>query len=245
MEDNEIIVPVDLAVPSEPFLVKEATELGRQIGTSLQKTVEQILKTSDLCVMAQQRYGGRGLPVVLRAAKMKKSTFMKYISIAHDQRLRPIQPLLPASFSTIHQIVQLGDQMFEEAVKAELIRPDVRRSEIEALRKPISSRGRGPVQDSDLPVAVKEMSPGCRLEFVVPDDIDANACAKMRRVLHKLQRAFGVQIVSIKELDATTKAAPTSSAAGSPVNRPPPTTQQFAPSKLAKATALPPGKSSS
>jgi hypothetical protein len=173
---------------------------------------------------------------------------MKYLSIAQDARLRRIQPLLPASFSTIHQIVQLSDNVFEEAVKADLIRPDVRRTEIEALRKPFASKGKEAAQDSDLPVAVKEMAPGCRLEFVVPDNIEPDACAQMRRVLHKLQKAFGVQIVSIKDLDPTPKdavATPTitSVATSSPVN-PPPTTQAFVPSRLPKPGASPPAKQS-
>ena len=60
---------------------------------------------------------------------------MKYVAIAHDVRLRRIELLLPPSLSTIHQIAQLNDEEFDEAIKAEIIRPNVRRSEIEGLRK--------------------------------------------------------------------------------------------------------------
>jgi hypothetical protein len=245
MEDKEITAPIHLPVPSEPFSVTEAAELGRQIGASLQKTAEQILKTSDLCLIAKQRYGEFGLPAVLAAAKMKKSKFMKYLSIAHDARLRDIQPLLPASFSTIHLMVQLSDKVFKEAVKAELIRPDARRGEIEALRKPLASKGKGAAQATDLPAAVKEIAPGGRVEFVVPDDLDADACAEVRRVLHKLKMAFGVQILSIRELDRTTSATMSTIATGSdgsPVNPPPRATQELAPSELPKPSAPPSAK---
>jgi hypothetical protein len=203
------------------------------------------LKTSDLCLVAQQRYGEFGLPVVLGAAKMEKSKFMKYLSIARDGHLRRIQPLLPASFSSIHLMVQLSDKAFEEAVKADLIRPDVRRGEIEALRKPIASKGKRAAEATDLPAALKEMAPGGHLAFAVPDDLDADACEQVRRVLHKLQKAFGVQIVSTKDLDPTPKAGPTqtitSKAGGSPVNKPTMVQEPIAPPKGASL----PEKSSS
>jgi hypothetical protein len=72
MQDTDVVVPSELPVPGEVFSIAEAAQLGRQIGASVQKTADQILKTSELCLVAQQRYGEFGLPVVLGAAKNGK-----------------------------------------------------------------------------------------------------------------------------------------------------------------------------
>jgi hypothetical protein len=180
MDDRDIVVPTGLPVLTELGSISEAAELGRKIGASLQKTAEQILTTSDLCLRAYQRYGSGRLAVVLRAAKMKKSTFMKFVSIAHDSRLRRIQPLLPPSFTTIHQIAQLTNEQFDEAIKAEIIQTDVRRSEIEYLRKMAVNKGRA-ITPAAEPAALLEMAPGGHYELIVP-----------------LHTKLGVEIVAIK-----------------------------------------------
>jgi hypothetical protein len=113
-----------------------------------------VLETAKLCLQAYERYGSQGLSVVLRAADIEKAKFLKHTAIARDQRLGRIATQLPASYSILYQLTQLGDEVLEEAVKAGLIHPDVRRAEIEALRKPLATKSRGPAQDSDF-------GPGC------------------------------------------------------------------------------------
>jgi hypothetical protein len=198
MDDRDIVVPTALPVLTELGSISEAAELGRKIGASLQKTAEQILTTSDLCLRAYQRYGSGRLGVVLRAAKMKKSTFMKFVSIAHDSRLRRIQPLLPPSFTTIHQIAQLTNEQFDEAIKAEIIQTDVRRSEIEYLRKMAAvNKGRA-ITPAAEPAALLEMAPGGHYELIVPNDLGPDDCVRIRQLLQRLHTTLGVEIVAIK-----------------------------------------------
>jgi hypothetical protein len=248
MQDTVVVPPPYLPVDEEPFALSEVAEVGRSINSSWQKAAAQVLETAQLCERAFRRYGSRGLPVLLRAAQMSKATFMKLVAIGRDERLRRVKDLLPPGFSIIYAMSQLGDEAFNDAVKVGVIHPHARRAEIEALRKPLGSRG-GPVPDSGLPTAIREMAPGGRLQVVVPDHIDVDACTQMRRVLHRLQTKFGVKIVSIKNLDSSSEAVATSASSSatssSPVNPPPPATQAFAPSKLPKPGASPSAKQSS
>ena len=239
MQDTEVVVPAPyLPVDEEPFALSEAAEVGRSINVSWQKAAAQVLETAQLCERAFQRYGSRGLPVLLRAAQMSKSTFMKLVTIGRDERLRQVKDLLPPGFSVIYAVTQLSNEAFNDAVKVGVIHPHARRAEIEALRKPLGSRG-GPVQDSGLPMAIREMAPGGCLEFMVPDDLDADGCAHVRRALHRLQTKFRVKIVSIKDVNTTANAvtAPTIAprSTGSPVNKPTAGTQALAPSKAPNA----------
>jgi hypothetical protein len=206
MQDTEVVAPAPyLPVDEEPFALSEVAEVGRSINSSWQKAAAQVLETAQLCERAFRRYGSRGLPVLLRAAQMGKATFMKLVTIGRDERLRRVKDLLPPGFSVIYAVTQLSNEAFNDAVLAGIIHPQVRRAEIEALRKPLGSRATGTVQDSDLPAALREMAPGGRLEFMVPDDLNADGCAHVRRTLHRLQTKFRVKIVSIKELDSTTR----------------------------------------
>ena len=190
MQNIEVVAPPYLPVEEGPFAISEAVESGRTIKASWQKAATQVLDTAELCERAFRRYGSRGLPVLLRTAQMSKSTFMKLVTIGRDERLRRVKDLLPPGFSVIYALSQLSNEAFNNSVQAGIIHPQVRRAEIEALRKPSATEGTGPVEATDLPAALKKMAPGGRLEFVVPEDIDAHACAQMRRVLHKLQQGL-------------------------------------------------------
>jgi hypothetical protein len=222
MGNTEIIVPTALPVTKELGSMSEAAEVGRQIGASWQKAAAQVLDTAELCLMAFERYHSRGLPAVLRAADMSKSTFMKLITIGRDQRLRRIETLLPPSFTIIWTVTQLSDQMFDEAIRAEVIHPHVRRAEIEALRKSSGSKVKHD-NDLQLPAAVSEITAGSRYELIVPKGIPADQCAEIKKTFGALRRKFGVDIIFIRELDASkTAASPviSSEPGGSPVNRP-------------------------
>ena len=90
---------------------------------------------------------------------MSKTTFMKFVVIGRDQRLRRIEGMLPPGFSIIYEVSQLNNEVFDEAVKAGVIHPHVRRVEIEALRK--SSAGKNKASTADeLPEVVRELAAG-------------------------------------------------------------------------------------
>ena len=242
MKDNGIVAPTELSALGAEGSIAEAADLGRQIGAGLQKAAAHVLETARLCELGFRRHRSHGLPALLRAANMNRSTFMKYVAIAGDLRLRQIEQRLPPSFTTIHQISQLTDEEFDEAVRAELIYPNVRRAEIEGLRKPHVTNTKVSTAEK-LPEALKQMAPGSRFEFVVPNDIPAAGCAQMQQILHKLHAKFGIKIVMIKELDAASKAVATPAVppvrVGSPVNRPPARPQPFAPPGPGKTVASP------
>ena len=231
MQLEQVVEPSELLIPGEVFSVAEAAELGRKIGTSWQKTTRHILETAELCEAAYRRYASHGLSVVLRSAQMSKPTFMKLAVIGRDQRLPRIQELLPPGFSIIYAVSQLSDEALNEAVKAGVIHPHARRAEIEALRKQGGSKNKGSAADEP-PAAVKEITAGGRYEFIVPKNIGAGACAQMRQILHRLHTKFGVEMVSIKELQAVSEPVVTpavpSGPGVSPVNRPTVRTQPIA-----------------
>ena len=201
MKDPDFVIPANLPIPNDSGSLSAAAALGRQIGASDQKTAMHFLETAHLCEMGFERYRTRGLSVLLRAANMSKSKFMKYVAIAHDVRLRRIELLLPPSLSTIHQIAQLNDEEFDEAIKAEIIRPNVRRSEIESLRKTAANKGRTTTPPADSPAVLREIAAGSRCELIVPDDFGPDDCARIRQLLQRLRTKFGVEIVAIKEAE--------------------------------------------
>ena len=219
MQNTEIVAPVSAAAPS----ISEAAELGRQIGVNWQKAATQVLDTAALCLTALERYASHGLPAVLRAANMSKPTFMKLVVIARDERLRRIEAQLPPGFSIIYEVSQLSNEVFEQAVKAELIHPHVRRADIQELRKAGGGEGKQDRKHGELPAALRELAAGGRFEFMVPQDIGAAACSQMRQILQGMRTKFGVEIASIKELQAVSEQGvtpPVSSGSGSsPVNQ--------------------------
>jgi hypothetical protein len=221
MQNTEILPPVSTEAQS----ISEATEIGRRIGVNWQKAATQVLDTASLCLTALERYASHGLPAVLRAANMSKPTFMKLVVIARDERLRRIEVQLPPGFSIIYEVSQLSDEVFEQAVKAELIHPHVRRAEIQELRKAGGGEGKQDRKHSELPAALRELAAGGRFEFMVPRDIGAAACEEMRQIVHGLQKKFGVEIATLKASETAANGAvipPVSSGSGSsPVNERP------------------------
>jgi hypothetical protein len=205
MQTIEVVVPAELPAINEIWSISEAAELGRKIGSNWQKAAGLILDTAELCLMAHERFRSRGLSVVLRAARISKVDFRKLVGIGRDQRLRRIEALLPPGFSIIYEVSLLSVEVFNEAVNAGVIHPHVRRAEIEALRKPSASKNNG-FRGDELPAA--EISAGRRYEFVVPADIRADHCAQVKQALGAFQKKFGIQIISIKELEAAQDAVP-------------------------------------
>ena len=196
MQKTDIIVPIALPAIEEPISISEVSEVGRKIKASWLTTTAHILTTAELCDQGFTKWGSRGLPLLLRVAQMNKTTFMKLVVIGRDQRLRRIESMLPPGFSIIYEISQLNTEVFDEAVRAGVVHPHVRRAEIEALRKSSASKNKAPTAD-ELP-AVSEMTAGSRYELIVPKEMGANRYAQIKRALASLHRKFGIEVVTIK-----------------------------------------------
>lgn len=222
MESQEITVPVI----NEPGFIAEAAELGRQISTGWQKAAHEVLLTAGLCETAFRRYGSEMLPVLL-AAHMSKPTFRKLVSIGRDQRLKRIEGLLPPSFSTIYEITQFGDETLEEAVRAGVIHPHVRRSDIQSVRKLRYGKDKVAKQDCkdvEAPTTAEaaEIPPGNHFELIFPKNAAPEHCAQIRQILDGLRAKFGVEVLPVKALEAAkTVANPVlpSGSRSSPVNQ--------------------------
>ena len=196
MENTNFIVPIALPVIGEPISAAEVAELACKIKASYQTAAAHVLTTGELCYQGFARWGSRGLPVLLRAAEMSKTTFMKFVVIGRDQRLRRIEGMLPPGFSIIYEVSQLNNEVFDEAVKAGVIHPHVRRVEIEALRK--SSAGKNKASTADeLPEVVRELAAGSRCELVVPHGIRIDQCVQVKKLLQGLHTKFGIEILAI------------------------------------------------
>jgi len=115
--------------------------------------------------------------------------------------LREIEKLLPPAFSSIHLICQLTTEQFDEAIKAEIIRPTVRRSEIEYLRKTAANNDEEPKKMAELPPVFRQMAAGGHCELVFPNDLGPNDCARIGRLLNRLRTNCRVQIVAIKNTE--------------------------------------------
>jgi len=190
--------------------ILEAAEMGRQIGASFQKAANDVLASASLCAVAYERHSSMGLSTVLRYAQMGKATFLKLVRIGRDQRLPPITTRLPPSYSIMYEVSQLDDQQLGLAIKADMIRPDVRRAEIVALRKP-SNRKAGTVQKTggeEAPIAVPmdasdathkrmSVSAGRRFELRVPPSASKEAFNRIQTMLERLHSEFGVEILPL------------------------------------------------
>ena len=194
--DTNFIVPAGWPVIEEPIPVAEVAELGRTIKASYQTAAAHILTTAELCYQGFTQWGSRGLPLLVRTAQMSKTTFMKFVVIGRDQRLRRIEGMLPPGFSIIYEVSLLSDEVFDEAVKAGVIHPHVRRAEIEALRKSNANRNKASAAD-ELPEAVRELAAGSHCELIVPQGIRTDQCVQVKKLLRNLHTKFGVEILAI------------------------------------------------
>ena len=104
MENLDAVVPIRSPVIEEPISIAEVGELGRKIKASYQMAAAHVLTTAELCYQGFARWGSRGLPLLLRTAQMSKTTFMKFVVIGRDQRLRRIEGMLPPGFSIIYEV---------------------------------------------------------------------------------------------------------------------------------------------
>jgi hypothetical protein len=196
METLDAVVPIRLPVIEEPISIAEVGELGRKIKASYEAAAAHTLTTAELCCQGFTQWGSRGLPLLLRTAQMSKTTFMKFVVIGRDQRLRRIEGMLPPGFSIIYQVSQLSDEVFDEAVKAGVIHPHVRRAEVEALRKSSPGRTKAPAIN-EIPEAVRELTAGSRCELIVPQGIRTDQCVRVKKLLKNLHTKFGVQFLTI------------------------------------------------
>lgn len=126
----------------------------QRISAAWQKSVEGILETGRLLIEAKAALPhGSFLKMVEEELPFKENTARRLMAIASDTRLsnRAHAPDLPPSWNTLYELTKLDDETWTLAEQKGLIRADVQRNEIVALRRGLAAdkeTGAAPVFDA-------------------------------------------------------------------------------------------------
>ncbi len=178
--------------------ITEARKIGRQIrARRWHGNTPAILWAAGECSLAAEEFSSRCLTALRQEARLSESSFRRLVAIGWDSRLPLMEPLLPSSISTLHEITKLSSKTFDDAIKAGIIHRTVRQAEIKALRKsqdasnklnPLEREYRsGLVQFSDI-------AAGMSHRLAIPED-DRILGAQIAEIICWLQTKLHVQMV--------------------------------------------------
>jgi hypothetical protein len=218
--DSEPEVDPPLAeapLSADPF-APEIEDYRQRINASCRKTMTDMFELAAVCREAADSLFAAQLQELLKSKlPIDRSTFWKYVKIARDQRIPDISAKLPPSPSIVYEVTHLDDEQLRKAVDEHRIHPQVRRSEIAALRKRSgggSANAPNPPQAPQQPALKVEA--GRRYRLDIPGNAKDDSCASIAQVLQSLCGKFDVEIALIDESGAVPAQAPSLS---SPVNR--------------------------
>jgi hypothetical protein len=200
--------------PTEPSTIS-LEDLLKRIWSGWQRATVDIIEVGKACRQIndtwspeehQGLFKGKTLP-------FNRSTFTKLTQIRRDKRLDGIKANLPPSYSIIYEVTLLNDAQLEDALRDGIIHPQVRRTEIVALRKPTVDQGGAGSQDGgqesqgDRAVSGEntavQIEAGHLYELKIPSTVKGEDCDSISQALEKLIARFGVEVVPINELPET------------------------------------------
>jgi hypothetical protein len=205
-EIQSLVAPENL--PNTEIFTGETLvdKFARRIVSCWHRTTEDILELAHECADATDALSG---PDKLPAKKalidrlpFDGSTFSKLVAIGHDVRLQSLAGLLPHSFTTLYELTQFDDDQLTAAIIAGAIHPQVRRTEIEGLRKTNLTVKKA----AELPAAVQQTAASGRFELVIPADLEPAHRAGIDKLLVRLHKKFGVEIAPMNTSEATSNA---------------------------------------
>jgi hypothetical protein len=192
-------------------------EYRQLINASCRKTMTDMFEVAKLCSEAAQSLSTVQVQELLKSELLiDRSMFWKYVKIARDQRIPDISAKLPPSPSIVYEVTHLDDEQLRKAVDENRIHPQVRRSEIAALRKQSPKGGANapnPPQPQQQPAL--KIEAGRRYWLDIPEGAKDDSRAQIAQVLESLCGKFELKITLIDESGAVPAQAPSSS---SPVN---------------------------
>jgi hypothetical protein len=130
---------------------------------------------------------------------MDKSTFFKFVRIGRDRRLPGIQERLPPSLTTIYEVSQFDDKSLDQALEANMIRPDARRADIATLRKQSSANKRDKGSTAGpKPTPSEVVAAGRRYHLLLAESTSNTGVEEIKKIFNRLQIKFGVEIVPVE-----------------------------------------------
>lgn len=135
----------EVSVPAKTEQLTGVDFYVAEIGKRTLKTTDDVFDLADFYLRASKELNVSQQVRMMRLLRVKrekgksygKSIPSKYRAIASDLRLRkePLRSLLPPSYTIIYEISRLTSDELHLALQKGIIRPDVRKSEIQALLK--------------------------------------------------------------------------------------------------------------
>lgn len=108
----------------------DVTAIAGVIKENWRKSVSCILTVAKECAKAKASLNEEQKKELYLLLPFKSAMFSKLATIGENSRLLEQQTKLPVSISTIYEIAKLPDDRFEEAIKAEVLKPGIRREDI-------------------------------------------------------------------------------------------------------------------
>ncbi|MGF6428341.1 hypothetical protein [Bradyrhizobium elkanii] len=116
-------------------ITADVAAIANVINENWRKSVASILMVAQECAKAKASLNESEKKQLYRLLPFKEPMFSKLATIGENPRLLDHQPKLPVSISTIYEVGKLPADRFNEAVKAGVLSPDVRRQDIKAWLK--------------------------------------------------------------------------------------------------------------
>jgi hypothetical protein len=180
-----------------PRSISEARKLGRQLKAyGWQGRTSGTLEVAGQCSRATGDFTPCGLIALREAAGMSKATFRRLAAIGGDWRLSRIEPLLPATISTLYEITKLNNQTFDDAIKAGIIHPEMRLAEVKALQRPANPNDKSIKREREDPLELahfSDIATGVRHHLIVPEGANPYTRWQLEEVLSWLHTKLHVR----------------------------------------------------
>ena len=123
--------------PEADSAIPSIDDYATSIAADYRQGVECLLRVATNCADANARLLPAKKAELLRSLPFGEPTFRKFVQIGDDARLQApeVQRLRPPAYTTMYAITLLDDGELKQAVEEEVIRPDMKRQELQNWRK--------------------------------------------------------------------------------------------------------------
>jgi hypothetical protein len=119
-------------------------------------TAIEVLETAALIAAADQDWDKNTVTAFQDQQKIHKKVWDKLIGIHRDQRLRPLQDSLPASYTALYALAVMSRGELQAALKEGLVRSDASSRSILDWTKAYRLRGTGIAQEMPLTLVLRQ-----------------------------------------------------------------------------------------
>lgn len=172
-----------------PQPVSKLEDYVARIRAGWQKITAQVLEVAAMCQEADKNLSRKDKASLRKALGISTTKFSMLVQIGDDPRLRKeeVKQLLPPNFSILYTLTRLNEAEFDTAVRGKVLRPNVKRVELERLRG-MSGKQKEPEIVSELPedfyVAIRLM-----------DELSEESIVALEERLRAIMEEFDVQLI--------------------------------------------------